>query len=874
MKRILTLASLTAALVLAACGGSNRPTDDTSAQSKQAAPRMKTGATAYQASDYQAAVQYLYLAYFGRPADPTGLTNFENALLAANAPPDIGSLAAAYATNPQVKTLIDSFGTSKESQTLYGSGNSSAFVTAVFQNVLGRAPQSSGLTYWSGAIDSGSLSQGNAALSIMAAALTNGSAQGQLDAQLIGQRLSEAESFTAQVSLQGATADYSGASAAAAARSLLGSVTATTDPVAFSTSIDGTLGTLLGPSIELLAGGTGGPGSNDGNVAVAHFGGLNGPSGLWVDGSGNLLIVDNETIRKITPAGTVSTIAGAAAPYTSAGVQTYSSLGYPANVVADAQGNLYATEGYSLYKITPAGTISTLSAQFGVLITLPNSFGPTLYASLSGLAIDSAGNLYVADSYGNGIYKVTPDGTTTVLAGTPGVTGAADGQGAAASFNGPQGMTIDSAGNLYVADSKNGVIRKITPGGTVSTLQAGFTLPFGVALDAAGNVYVTESGANVVSVLANNGVTTTLAGQRTSNSPTVTGGYSDGTGSAAQFKKPEGIGIGSDGNIYVVDSGNDAIRKITPAGVVTNMSGAPAATTSADRTGAGAAFKEHSGVAVDGAGNVYVSDYAAFTIRKITPAGVATTLAGTPGINIHTEPEGAPDPSAPTSVAVDASGNVYYGDVLKLIEIAPSGATTTLATSNLTGNLDGYFAYPTQIVFDGAGNIYFGDSMSGYVHKLTPAGVVTKVLNTQGDASQFWYTSGIAIDAAGNLYVSDSYYNTITKITPAGVFTLLAGQHAVAGYADGTGTGTLFNGPTSLALDAAGNLYVADTQNNVIRKITPAGVVSTVVGKAGVQGVALGAFPGGLSGPAAIAIDKNGILYAASASGVLKIRLP
>ena len=214
----------------------------------------------------------------------------------------------------------------------------------------------------------------------MAAALTNGSAQGQLDAQLIGQRLSEAESFTAQVSLQGATADYSGASAAAAARSLLGSVTATTDPVAFSTSIDGTLGTLLGPSIELLAGSTGGPGSNDGNVAVAHFGGLNGPSGLWVDGSGNLLIVDNETIRKITPAGTVSTIAGAAAPYTSAGVQTYSSLGYPANVVADAQGNLYATEGYSLYKITPAGTISTLSAQFGVLITLPNSFGPTLYA--------------------------------------------------------------------------------------------------------------------------------------------------------------------------------------------------------------------------------------------------------------------------------------------------------------------------------------------------------------------------------------------------------------------------------------------------------------------------------------------------------------
>ena len=203
------ISALCLALAISGCGGS-QPGEPV-AQDKTASRSVKQAS-----SPYATAVQELYIAYFGRPADPTGLTNFENALAAANAPQDIAGLTKAYSTNPALQSLIDSFGTSKESQTLYGSGTTQDFVAAVFTNVLGRAPLQAGLDYWSGAIDSGSLSKGDAALAIMAGALANTSAQGLLDTQLINNRLAVAASFTAQVANAGATSAYSGAAAASA----------------------------------------------------------------------------------------------------------------------------------------------------------------------------------------------------------------------------------------------------------------------------------------------------------------------------------------------------------------------------------------------------------------------------------------------------------------------------------------------------------------------------------------------------------------------------------------------------------------------------------------------------------------------------------
>lgn len=196
-------------------------------------------------SDYQNLTQALYVAYFGRPADPGGLANFETALLNAGAPTDVAGLSVAYSSNAAIKSLVDSFGTSAESAKLYGGGNSQAFVTAIFQNVLGRAPASDGLNFWSGAIDAGTLSKGDVALAIMAGGLANTTAQGLLDAQLIDNRLAVATTFTATVSREQVPDAYSGAAAAQSARSMLGGVTATTDANAFQATVISTVSSLM-----------------------------------------------------------------------------------------------------------------------------------------------------------------------------------------------------------------------------------------------------------------------------------------------------------------------------------------------------------------------------------------------------------------------------------------------------------------------------------------------------------------------------------------------------------------------------------------------------------------------------------------------------
>ncbi|HEY8025154.1 MAG TPA: FKBP-type peptidyl-prolyl cis-trans isomerase [Burkholderiaceae bacterium] len=230
-NKILTLA---VAAMLAACGAGGNSTDGGLNSQKAAAKFERTSkSTTLTAASYQNAVQSLYIAYFGRPADPTGLANFEAALLADGAPADVPGLTAAYSTNAAVKTLIDSFGTSKESQTLYGTGDATSFVQAVFQNVLGRAPLPAGSSYWVGQITSGTVTQGQAALSIMAGALTNTTTQGLLDAQLVQNRITAASYFSVQLTAANATGIYAGATAAASARTMLGTVTASTNLASF-----------------------------------------------------------------------------------------------------------------------------------------------------------------------------------------------------------------------------------------------------------------------------------------------------------------------------------------------------------------------------------------------------------------------------------------------------------------------------------------------------------------------------------------------------------------------------------------------------------------------------------------------------------------
>jgi len=239
--RLLVLVIICAG-TLSACAGNDSSVDNQtpSLEVKQLQRSMKATAV-----DYQNAVQELYVSYFGRPADPTGLANFEAALLAANAPTDIQGLNSAYATNLAVKTLVNSFEISAESVALYGNSSTTAFVTAIYQNVLGRAPDTAGLNFWVTAISNGTLTRSNAALSIMAGALSNNSTQGLSDAQLVKNRLAAASYFTSQVSEQNEVGAYAGASAAASARSMLSAVSATSSVSAYDASVNTTVSALI-----------------------------------------------------------------------------------------------------------------------------------------------------------------------------------------------------------------------------------------------------------------------------------------------------------------------------------------------------------------------------------------------------------------------------------------------------------------------------------------------------------------------------------------------------------------------------------------------------------------------------------------------------
>ena len=310
-------------------------------------------------------------------------------------------------------------------------------------------------------------------------------------------------------------------------------------------------------------------------------------------------------------------------------------------------------------------------------------------------------------------------------------------------------------------------------------------------------------------------------------------GSADGTGAAAQFWIPGGVATDASGNVYVADTGNSTIRKVTPGGVVTTLAGAAGVVGSADGAGAAASFFHPQGVATDASGNVYVADTENSTIRKITPGGVVTTLAGTARQRGSADGTGAAASFwEPGGVATDASGNVYVADTgnSTIRKVTPGGVVTTLAgAAGVVGSADG-----------------------------------------AGAAASFFHPQGVATDASGNVYVADTENSTIRKITPGGVVTTLAGTARQRGSADGTGAAASFWEPGGVATDASGNVYVADTGNSTIRKITPGGVVTTPVGSASTLGFVPGALPGVLAFPNGVAVSGTN-LYITMGNGVVQV---
>jgi sugar lactone lactonase YvrE len=500
------------------------------------------------------------------------------------------------------------------------------------------------------------------------------------------------------------------------------------------------------------------------------------------------------------------------------------------------------------------------------------------FANPSAIAMDGAGNAYIADAMNHTIRKVTPAGVVTTFAGAAGFNGSDDGPAASARFNTPRGIVRDVAGNLYVADTGNELIRKISPDGTVSTLAgngawgsvdgigtaARFADPVGLAV-VGGILYVADWGGNKVRAISLGSAKVLTLG--------------------VTFNRPLGLAVGGDGAVYVSDSGSHTIRKVTGDlgnPTVSLLAGTDGTSGESDGNGAGARFAKPAGLAIDGSNNLYVTDMEGMTVRKVTPAGEVSTLAGKAFTFGHADGNGLNVQfNDPAAVAFDATtGNLLVADSANaaIRRIDPGANTTTLAGAVAhAGGTDGQgraarFTGPSGLAVDPQGNLYVADTYSHTIRKVTPAGEVSTLAGNAGHSglsdqtgtsALFYNPTSVAVDASGCVLVADKLNHVIRKITPGGVVSTFAGS-GLAGSADGTGTAASFKTPTGVALDKAGNLYVADTGNHTIRKITPAGAVSTLAGQVGNTGGINGTGTAArFNEPFGLVVDDSGWVYVA-----------
>ncbi len=337
---------------------------------------------------------------------------------------------------------------------------------------------------------------------------------------------------------------------------------------------------------------------------------------------------------------------------------------------------------------------------------------------------------------------------------------------------------------------------------------------------------------------ANAGDVSTLAGAGTL-------GAQDGVGSSATFFGPSGVVVDSFGNVFVADQGNNEIRKVTPGGVVSTFAGSTVPG-SADGQGIAASFNGPFALAIDPADTLYVSDRAGFLIRKITPAGLVSTFAGS-GAAASVDGLGvAASFVGPNGIALDSSGNVFVADTdnqgnSAIRKITPGGLVSTFAGSGTAGYADlqgtaAMFHNADEIVIDSGNNLFVTDTLNYRIRKITPTGLVStfagsgvsKHTNGTGVAAEFKFPQALAIDAAGNLYVGDRFAYVVRKITTSGVVTDIAGA-GVTGNIDGIPSMARFQDLIGATVDTAGNLYIADLGNNSIRKIESAAIACSPV---------------------------------------------
>jgi uncharacterized protein (TIGR03437 family) len=622
--------------------------------------------------------------------------------------------------------------------------------------------------------------------------------------------------------------------------------------------------------------------------------------------------------------GVITTVAGTDFTFpTNVTLATNAPLGRLEGVAVDSQGNVYGADSDNnlVVQINPQGIIRVVAGN--AIGGFSGDGGPATSASLSlgfasGVALDSSGNLYIADTYNGRVRMVSANGIITTVAGSGNYGFSGDGGPAtSASLENPTGIVVDTSGNLFISDSYNNRIRKVSANGVIVTIagngsygstgdggpatSAGLSNPNGLAVDTSGDLFIADTNGNKVRKVSASGVITTVAGCG------CTGGADGGPATSASMY-PTAVTLDSFGNLFIADADTSRARKVSPNGLITTVAGNGIEGFSGDGGPATSASLNYpEGIAVDASGNLFIGDGDNDRIRRVSAGGVITTVAGNG--NYRFSGDGGPATSAALNftsefaeqgkLVVSPLGDIFLADSAnnRIREVSDSGVITTVAGGNPGFSGDGGPATsaslnnPSGVALDASGDLYIADAYNNRIRKVSADGVIITVAGTgqygfSGDggpatAAQLWNPTGVAVDASGNLFIADGYNNRIRKVSTNGVIATVAGNGPSAFSGDGglATAASLFLQDTgnraggSVAVDSAGNLFIADIGNNRIRKVTTTGVITTVAGNgtANFSGDGGPAVSASLSLPAAVVVDASDNLFIAD-SGNYRVR--
>jgi len=637
----------------------------------------------------------------------------------------------------------------------------------------------------------------------------------------------------------------------------------------------------------------------------APIGGVGGLD-VAVDSAGNYYVcdADNYMVFRVTPDGIIHSFAGNGINFSSGdgGLAVNAALFIPTAVATDRAGNVYIAEYASrVRKVTPDGIISVFAGT-GV-DGFAGDNGPATQAQLdtpSGLATDNAGNVYISDSGNNRIRKVSPSGIITTIAGT-GVAGST-GEGVSATsaqLNVPSRIAVDSQGNIYFIEKDARGIRKIDSRGVISTfaggaldisegipaLKAGM-LPLAVSTDAAGNVYLLDLFLGALRKVDTKGIINTVAGGGFQS------GFSGDGGKAlnAVFHLGTGPAVAVDaaGVIYVADDGNSRIRRVTPDGNIDTVTGNGLYRFSGDGGPASSAtLNAPFGITGDSAGNLFVTELVADHIRRIAPDGTISVYAGKSGGGRFSDGDGGPAKSAglifPQYMTIGPDGSLVFAASANCVirSINASGIISTIAgngSCDYSGDgglpLKASLAGPSGVAFDTVGELVITDT---YNHRIRAVLTNGNIFTIAGDGTAgFSGDNGSSLKARintpgavriynGGIYFADTANHRIRRIDVATLTITTVAGNGTKGYSGDGGKATLasLNFPQSMNFDAAGNMYIADTRNAVVRKVDPSGIISTFAGTNPIELMGDGglASNAGIGAPSDIFIDQAGVIY-------------